>query len=421
MKNLLLVIAILFTSLSFAQKDKTYKDINEALRNYKDVYKLDLNWKKLGQLPDSIQYMTNLTYLRVSSNELTELPNFICKLTNLTELDISWNKLSVLPSDIGNLKLLTKLSANSNNLTSLPESFCSLNKLEDVDFSYNKLEKLPENIGNLSQMKHLNLGSNQLTTVPKSMDKLLSLELLDLGFNSYLESIPESITLLPNLQNTEALVQKREELIQEQVYKKEREESEKKRLEEISHFNYELTFTPTDFLDSETGEFDEKSAYKKLPWKIEDIYNYLNTKQNFIYNIERFSYKKNKVIDKAKVGYKIKRNPDNTLESISYNFSKKEKIEIRGLLSEFKTTISLDSTNLSMKFMPFFFLTPFRVLEQTESLKIGNKTYECVVVEGGFMFQKMKYWMVKKQAGLIVKIVSESTYSRKTWLLKKVN
>ena len=195
---------------------------------------------------------------------------------------------------------------------------------------------------------------------------------------------------------------------------------ENKRLKEISHFNYELTFKPADFLDSETSEFDEETAYKKLPWGIEDIYNYLSTKQDFIYNLERFSYKKNKVVDKAKVGYKIKRNSDNTLESIPYNYSKKEVVEMRGLLSEFKTTISLDSTNLSMKFMPFFFLTPFRVLEQTESLKIGNETYKCVVVEGGFMFQKMKYWMVKSQAGLIVKIVSESTYSKKTWLLKKV-
>ena len=420
MKNFFLIVAIAIVSLSQAQKDKTYTDINEALKNYKQVYRLDLNWKKLGTLPDSIQYMSNLTYLRVSSNELTELPDFICKLINLTELDISWNKLSALPNCIGNLKQLTKLTANSNELTSLPESFATLEKLNEINLSYNKLTILPENIGNLNQLKRLDLSSNELKILPKSTGKLKQLELLDIGFNSYLEAIPESVILLPNLQNTDALKEKRDELIQEQVYRKEQEEREKKRQEEISHFKYELTFDPNDFLNSETGEFDEENAYKKLPWEIKDIYNYLKTKKDFIYNVEYFSYKKDKVEDKALVGYKIKINSDNTIESIPYNYSKKEAIKKRGLLSDFKTTISLDSTNLSMKFMPFFLLSPFRVLEKTELIEIGKNNYECVVVEGSFMFQKMKYWMVKNQPGLIVKIVSESTYHKKTWLLKKI-
>ena len=105
---------------------------------------------------------------------------------------------------------------------------------------------------------------------------------------------------------------------------------------------------------------------------------------------------------------------------MKYDLCKKELVERQGMLANFRTTISLDSSNVSMKFMPFNLLTPFRVLDEIASIKIGKKSYECVQIEGRFLFQKMKYWMDKNQPGLIVKAVSESTYNRQTWTIKKV-
>ena len=422
MKNLLFIALIAITSIVNAQKDKTYKSLDEAFKNPKEVYRLNLDWKKLGTITDSIELFTNLTYLRISSNELTEFPVSICKLTNLTELDISWNKITNLPDCISNLTKLEKLDAGQNKISVLPNSICSLANLTELNISGNKLKELPANIGNLSNLKKLDLASNNLESLPQSITKLTNATHIDFdfSFNRY-KSLPEDITKMTNLDNIEQIKQKYAEFKEEAKYRAEQEEQERKMQEEIANFKYELNFDPNNFIDKETGEFkDEQEQYAKLPWKVEDIYKYLKTKSDFIYTAERYSLKEEKLTDKIDVGYKIEKKDDGTIESLMYNYSKKEYIKAGGMLAGMKDVISIDSIAPQMKFMPLRFMTIFRVVDEQETITIGKKKYVCTTVEGAFMFEKMKYWMVTDQPGLIVKIVMESTYNRKTWLLKKL-
>ncbi len=420
MKNLLFIALIAIGSIANAQQDKKYKSLEEAFKNPKEVYKLDLDWKKLGTINDSIESLTNLTYLRISSNDLTEFPVSICKLTNLTELDISWNQITSLPDCISNLSKLEKFKAGQNKIEILPEAICKLTRLKEFDISGNKLKELPETIGDLSNLEKFNISSNDLESIPESFTKLTKLTFIDFDFdfNNY-KTFPESVTKMTNLTNIKEIQEKYEQFMLEAKYRAEQEEEERLQKEKISHFKYELTYDPNDFRDSDGG-FDEEKNYAKLPWKVEDIYKYLKTKSDFIYTAERYSLEKEKVTDKMDIGYKMNKKDDGSIESLIYNYSKKEYIKAGGMLAGMKDVIAIDTIVPQMKFMPLRFMTIFRVVDKQETITIGKKEYVCTPVEGAFMFEKMKYWMVTDQPGLIVKVVIESTYNRKTWLIKKI-
>ncbi|CAF3306946.1 unnamed protein product, partial [Rotaria sp. Silwood2] len=70
----------------------------------------------------------------------------IDKLTNLTFLDISQNQLSELPSSIGDCKL-SDLHVSDNFLIGLPDSIVNLTSLETLTANNNQIERLPNNIG----------------------------------------------------------------------------------------------------------------------------------------------------------------------------------------------------------------------------------------------------------------------------------
>lgn len=58
----------------------------------------------------------------MKSNNLTELPHNIGKLTNLVGLFLTDNKLQSYPEEIGDLVSLKKLQSADNQLTDLPLS-----------------------------------------------------------------------------------------------------------------------------------------------------------------------------------------------------------------------------------------------------------------------------------------------------------
>ena len=418
MKKFYLILLTIFVTIINAQELKTYKNLSLALKNPENVYRLDLNFARLKVLPDSIALLKNLTYLRLSSNKLKELPKSILKLKRLKELNISFNEIEKLPEDFGLLNNITKLNVSSNKITKLPKSIGDLKNLTELNLSFNQLKTLPESIGNLSNLEILKINSNQLESLPKSITNLKKLSRLDMKFNRY-SSLPKGIVGMKNLRNIEEIRTSYDNLIAEQKQKREEQEREAKQREEISHFKYSLNYTNDELINKKTKQFDKEKAYAKLPWKINDIYDFLRTKKEFIYSAENFSYQKNKVSGKILIGYKIKKKK-NEIESELYNFTDKRALPMRGMFANLKSIIRKDSTQASMKFMPFLPLMTFRTLDKQETISINNQTYDCTIVEGFFMYQKIKYWMVTDTPGLVVKMISETTYNRRTWILKEI-
>jgi internalin A len=81
---------------------------------------LDLSWEQITELPEEIGQLTNLTSLNLGDNQLTLLPESIVQLTNLTSLDLRSNQLKTLPLSLIELNRLKRLDIRDNNLGELP-------------------------------------------------------------------------------------------------------------------------------------------------------------------------------------------------------------------------------------------------------------------------------------------------------------
>jgi internalin A len=122
-------------------------------------------------------------WIDLSNNELTEIPESIAKLTNLTTLDLRGNKLTKIPESITKLTNLTTLNLRNNQLTEIPESITKLTNLTKLYLRYNQLTEIPESIAKLTNLTTLNLRNNQLIEIPESITKLTNLTTLGLSGN----------------------------------------------------------------------------------------------------------------------------------------------------------------------------------------------------------------------------------------------
>ena len=70
----------------------------------------------LGKVPDFVYEMTGLVKLGLGNIEMTELPEGLGQMEELTTLDISYNKLEKLPKDLSKLKNLDYFAWKANKL-----------------------------------------------------------------------------------------------------------------------------------------------------------------------------------------------------------------------------------------------------------------------------------------------------------------
>ncbi len=178
--------------------DNNLTALPDWFQNLTQLASLDLSNTKLTTLPSGFQNLTQLTSLDLRDNQLTALPEGFGDLTQLTSLDLRTNQLTALPSGFQNLTQLISLDLRDNKLTALPEGFGDLTQLTSLDLRDNQLTALPEGFGDLTQLASLDLSNTKLTTLPSGFQNLTQLTSLDLRANQ-LTALPEGFGGLTQL------------------------------------------------------------------------------------------------------------------------------------------------------------------------------------------------------------------------------
>ncbi len=77
------------TAQTLTENKGTYKSLDSALTNWSEVLILDLSYKQLSDLPETVGNLKNLRKLNIKGNNLKTLPKSIEKLIKLNELVLS--------------------------------------------------------------------------------------------------------------------------------------------------------------------------------------------------------------------------------------------------------------------------------------------------------------------------------------------
>lgn len=123
-------------------------------------------------VPDVWDFLPCLADLRLSGNQLEDLPHAFCSgvLTKrLAHLDLSFNRLKF-----------------------LRPYFCHLRSLTTLKIDSNQLALLPSGIGKLQLLTTLTASNNEIKTLPGSFAQL-SLQMLDLSGNPFLDDGPDTV------------------------------------------------------------------------------------------------------------------------------------------------------------------------------------------------------------------------------------
>jgi len=109
---------------------------------------INLNPTLSGQSPadigfqiwgDSSTFGRRLVLLNLSNTQISNLPESIGSLSNLTTLDLHANTISNIPESIGSLSNLTTLDLHANTISSIPETLCNLNESCNIYVFWNRL------------------------------------------------------------------------------------------------------------------------------------------------------------------------------------------------------------------------------------------------------------------------------------------
>lgn len=119
----------------------------------------------------------------IATKQIELLTDFI----NLSFLDLSYNNLTTLPNDFSKLKKLQYLNLNFNNFTEIPKCVFELENLVTLRFEFCNITEIPDDIGKLKNLQHLVVCNNKITKISNEVFKLTDLDILHLANNPNFE------------------------------------------------------------------------------------------------------------------------------------------------------------------------------------------------------------------------------------------
>ncbi|MBC7696653.1 MAG: hypothetical protein H7141_14545 [Burkholderiales bacterium] len=193
---------------------QVFTDLKVALDIEKNVYKMDLSYKKLepklyaklGKLkdlqalklsgneintfPPGFGDLSNLLYFASYNNEFTNFPTDLKKLGNLNYLEFFGSKIDSIPAEIAYLsKLKTFKMSSTNDTLKLPTTLKYLKNLKDVTIENCILDSFPKEIFKIPNLNFLNLTNTNVFYITKHFERFINLEVLILDANQ-LQRLP---------------------------------------------------------------------------------------------------------------------------------------------------------------------------------------------------------------------------------------
>ncbi|MEO0341008.1 MAG: hypothetical protein AAF242_17580, partial [Bacteroidota bacterium] len=143
--------------------NKNLHTLHSSTFSLTTLERLHIHYCGFTQLPEEIGQLTNLTELKVESNQLlTSLPSTIGLLASLESLGLDQCALTELPSTMGGLRNLKSLSIGQNQLTDLPASLEYLDNLVQIDFSGNQFTAFPPMLADMSRLRFIAGKNNRI-------------------------------------------------------------------------------------------------------------------------------------------------------------------------------------------------------------------------------------------------------------------
>jgi Leucine-rich repeat (LRR) protein len=194
----------------------TESDVNnlfkELIANKEKVLNLYLDGVGITKIPNSINELSNLTFLSLLYNDITNIPDELCSLKNLKTLSLSYNNISALPECIGSMSNLSNLYLSNNPITNLPDSIINLDKLQELNLKDTGIKKTDKNtieqLENICKKTKNNFYGNKtdkefyrnpkiyINDIGTDRDRLKNVLSKD-DFNNLIRDIP-----YPNTENT---------------------------------------------------------------------------------------------------------------------------------------------------------------------------------------------------------------------------
>lgn len=173
--------------LDFSGNKMDYSLLSE-IGDIDSLEKLDFSDCSLSQIPDSIQNLKKLKYLKLRNNDIEFIPDWLNKLTSLTFLDLSGCNIKN-RFDLTGLSNVTDVVLDYNRrMTDLPTGLETLNKLARLTASNCSLKKVEESILNCPELFLVDFhGNKNLTKIPANisgMENIIAICIDDTGIDN---------------------------------------------------------------------------------------------------------------------------------------------------------------------------------------------------------------------------------------------
>jgi len=163
-----------------------------------------------GMLPDTLGRLTSMlkldlsttqaayhSYVNLNANHLHGSFPSLAEMTRLEEIEVSGNNFQALPQDLYlNAKTLRLLSASRNQLTSLPQFLSRFSNLHTLELGNNQINmEFPSDFGSLTSIRYVHLEYNLISgAIPEQVTGMNRILVFDVAHNENLAGmLPEEI------------------------------------------------------------------------------------------------------------------------------------------------------------------------------------------------------------------------------------